>query len=41
MGEGGVKNPETLPTSFMDGPFVRKQSRVNVFAQESNMYSFA
>ena len=20
MGEGGVKNPEKLPTSFMDGP---------------------
>ena len=20
MGEGGVKNPETMPTSFMDGP---------------------
>ena len=22
MGEGGVKNPEKMPTSFMDGPFV-------------------
>ena len=22
MGEGGVKNPEKLPTSFMDGPYV-------------------
>ena len=22
MGEGGVKNPEKLPTSFMDGPCV-------------------
>ena len=21
MGEGGVKNPETLPTSFIDDPF--------------------
>ena len=21
MREGGVKNPEKLPTSFMDGPF--------------------
>ena len=20
MGEGGVKNPEKMPTSFMDGP---------------------
>ena len=38
---GGVKNPEKLPTSFMNGPLVRKQSRVNVFARESNMYSFA
>ena len=25
----------------MDGPFVCKQSRVNVFAREFNMYSFA
>ena len=40
-GGGGVKNPEKLPTSFMDGLLVRKQSRVNVFARESNMYSFA
>ena len=23
MGEGGVKTPEKLPTSFMDGPFAK------------------
>ena len=22
MGEGGVKNPEKMPTSFMDGPLM-------------------
>ena len=38
---GGVRNPKKCPTQFIDAPLVRKQSRVNVFARESNMYSFA
>ena len=25
MGKGGVKNPEKLPTSFMDGPLTDSQ----------------
>ena len=25
MGKGGVKNPEKLPTSFMDGPWAGTQ----------------
>ena len=24
MREGGVENPEKLPTSFMDGPYIQK-----------------
>ena len=27
MGEGDVKNPEKLPTSFMDGPYVDSRER--------------
>ena len=27
MGEGGVKNPEKLPTSFMDGSYVDSRER--------------
>ena len=41
MGERVAKNPENMLTSFMNGLLVRKQRRVNVFARESNMYSFA
>ena len=26
MGEGGVKSPEKLPTSFMDGPYWKTSS---------------
>ena len=30
MGERGVKNPEKLPTSFMDGPFAYATSVAQV-----------
>ena len=29
MGEGRVKNPEKLPTSFMDGPYAWQYNRTD------------
>ena len=32
MGEGGVKNPEKLQTSFMNGPYVNVFTQIVMFS---------
>ena len=38
MGEGGVKTPEKLPTSFMDGPFLRAAIVLLFFSNNAFTY---
>ena len=38
MGEGSVKNPEKMPTLFMDGPCANKQLRKKLAAKVRHFF---
>ena len=40
MGEGGVKNPEKLPTSFMDGPLLQSTPKTDFIKAGKNCIRF-